>query len=164
MDNLPNELIELILSKMNIDDIISLGLCKSNKRFRKHCNIISKKELQKRYNDYLQIYIDLKKLDNFYVCINTYEGETKFKTVKGGFNEIIDELKIMIKSLKLNNKDNFDITESIDNVSYPKMINIKYDNIDILKSINIVIQGNFKNYNNVLKLTDKITNILENTN
>lgn len=170
MDNfsrLPNELIENILQRENIDEIT--GLCSSNVHFRQHCNKIARDQLNKTYHDDLQLYLTTKQLDNFYICITTYEGETKFKTVKG-IDNIISGFTKMIENIKQNMSGNItsdtNIAENYDNLSNPKMINIvlyyNYEDIECLQTMNVIIQGDFKNYSNASKISDKITEVFEN--
>lgn len=170
MDNfskLPNELIENILQRENVDEIA--GLCSSNVHFRKHCNRIARDQLNKKYLDDLQLYLITKQLENFYICVTTYEGETKFKTIKG-IDNIISGFTSMIEDIKQNMSGNItsdtNIAESYDNLSNPKMMNIVlyyyYKDIDCLQTLNVIIQGDFKNHSNASNISDKITEIFEN--
>lgn len=156
MQNLPNELIQDILKKANIDEI--QGLCNSSSRFRDNCNVISKSLLKREYKDYYQIYLLLRK---FSISITTNEGDNFFANTYN-IKNIPNIFKKLLQGRLPNNSKTNEISWNVDDNRNPKTLSIHFHYYDDVESnFNVIISGNFESYKNVDKLVSDITDVYD---
>jgi hypothetical protein len=167
MEKLPYELIEDIFKRQSIQEIT--GLCNANKILRKQCGYYAKSKLYQKYDD-LGIFLAIQQLETtFRICVTTYEGDSMYKTVQGkeNVNRAVEQLLREGVFVRGNQISELTTSETMDNRSHPKMINLmvfyKDDDIDenCMQMVNIVIQGDFKNYTTASEITDKISETIE---
>jgi hypothetical protein len=170
MDKLPYELLEDILRRQNVEEIT--GLCNSNKNLRKQCGYYAKSKLTRKYDD-LGLFLAIKQFEKqkttFRICITTYQGDSDHKVVQG-IDSVAPSVAQMLEEGAFaagNPIRDLTITETMDNRSHPTMINIvafyMEDDIDenCTQMLNIVLQGDFKNYRTASSITDQISETIE---
>lgn len=158
MEKLPNELIQDIIQRSNPDEI--RGLCNSNSMFRKQCNQSSKYMLKQMYRDFYELYLSLQQ---FYICITTNDGETKFINVNG-INNVPDAFIKLISQFEQRMQRDIEISWSYDNHKSPKMVSINfhyYSDIECTQTFDVIIQGNFKNFKKVQDMINQLTKQFE---
>jgi hypothetical protein len=159
MERLPNELIQEILERNDPDEI--RGLCNSSSTFRDQCNESSKHILKRDYKDFYQLYLSLYQ---YYICITTNTGETKFTNVNG-LNNIANGFKNLISEFQQRMQRDTNITWTFDNLDNPRMLAMNfhyYSDVECVENFDVIIQGNFKNYKTLENIADEITNTFEN--
>jgi hypothetical protein len=154
LQDLPNELIQEVLSRSNLDEIH--GLCNSNARFRAHCNNIGERLLKSRFPDMYHVYV-LTKL--FSICINTDQGQTFFaktdniKKIPKIFAERIKDIAID-ESLK---DERYDLAWIIDSDINPTTMSLHFNFYhEPEKNFHVVISGDLVSYRDSEKLVDYI--------
>ena len=146
MERLPTELIQDILYRNDADEI--RGLCNSSSSFREQCNYLSKHILQTEYHDDYELYLSL---HQYYICIVTSAGQTKFTNIIG-LNNITKAFKNLMRQLEQRMQRDTDITWIVDDSENPKMMSIKfhyYSDVDCVENFDVIIQGDFRNHTNV---------------
>jgi|Laugrespbdmm15dd_1035085.scaffolds.fasta_scaffold00974_6 hypothetical protein len=159
MERLPNELIQEILERNDPNEI--RGLCNSSSTFREQCNESSKHILKRDYKDFYQLMLSLYQ---YYICIITNTGETKFTNVNG-LNNIANGFKNLMSEFHQRMQRDTNITWKFDNLDYPRMLAINfhyYSDMECVENFDVIIQGNFKNYKTLENIVDEMTTTFEN--
>lgn len=143
LTDIPEFLIEEILSRNNLDELT--GLCASNSMFREHCNQLAKKHLKKMFKDPYSMYLKLMKLSQYKICLSTYADHITYKNARTKI-DIITAVTEMIRNDTDCSKSMTDITYEFDNQNNPSLIVINFfDHTDreCEKSFFLHIYGEF---------------------
>jgi hypothetical protein len=159
MEKLPNELIQDILQRGNLEEIE--GLCESNSFFKEHCSYI----IEKKFGKILDCnYYDLYKAQNtYYICITTNEGQTRF-TKALGINKVATAFRNLISKFDQRMQTDTNISWSIDNQENTHMLSMNfhyYSDVDCVMNFDVIIQGHLKNYTTCDRLQEEIVNQFE---
>lgn len=158
MERLPSELIQDIIERSNPEEI--RGLCNSNSMFRAQCNESSKQILNKMYTDFYELYLSLQQ---FYICITTNDGETKYTNVNG-IRNVPNAFIKLISDFEQRMQRDIEISWTCDDNKSPKMVSINfhyYSDIECTQTFDVIIQGNFKNYGRLQETVNAITTQFE---
>lgn len=159
MKDLPNELIQDILNRGDLQEI--RGLCTSNKFFKEHCNVISKRTLENRYGDYYKMYIIL---NTYYICINTNEGQSSYAKCIG-LDKVPETFKnVILSKFEQRMQRDTDISWTLDTNENTRMLSINfhyYSDVDCVMNFDVVISGDLKDYRTCEELVDRIEGVFE---
>lgn len=159
MEKLPNELIQDILQRGNLEEMD--GLCQSNHFFKEHCSEIIKKQ----FGDKLDLnYYDLYKIKNtYYICITTNEGQTRF-TKSLGINKVPSAFKNLMSKFDQRMQTDTDISWDVDSQIDTHMLSMNfhyYSDVDCVINFDVIIQGHLNNYKTCERLQEEIVNQFE---
>jgi len=157
LENLPNELIQDILSRSNLDEIS--GLCQSNKKFRENCNYVAETLLKRRFSDLYKAY----HLTKFSTCIITNDGLVLFTEKTDNIRNIPDLFIKRIKKLAIDesykNLGHYDVSWKVDNDNNPTTLTLDFHYYnDENTNFNVIIHGDLVSY----KMCEKLGNVLAN--
>jgi hypothetical protein len=158
MDKLPNELIQEILERNDPTEI--RGLCNSSSTFREQCNESSKHILKRDYTDFYQLYLSL---HQYYICVTSNAGQTRF-TNTNGLNNIAKAFKNLMSEFEQRMQRDTNISWTFDNLNNPKMLAINfhyYSDLECVENFDVIIQGDFKNYKTLENIVDETIKTFE---